>query len=102
MNRLENGNLKFNEEEISNIKYEEGVYDNITENQLFEVISEKIVDTDLEKSSSDVKFVIRELLTDKFYTATILDSMWNGEAEYNSKIEWIEVKPKTKTIVTYE
>lgn len=102
MNKLENGNLKFTEEEVSQIMYEDGVYDEDTEDILFVVVSEKIIDSDTEKSSITKRYIIEDKSNGKFYAGELGKSPWYMQGEYNAKEEWVEVKPKQITKTVYE
>ena len=93
-------NRKFTREEISSIQYDGGVYDDDGE-FVFEVVHEKVVDTDMEKSSVDVEFVIKELSTGKYYKAVLLDSQWIGQDAHNIALPWVEVVQKPITTFEY-
>lgn len=102
MIKLENGNLKFTEEEVSSILYDGGIWDEDTQKDSFIVVSEKIIDHDTEKSSVTKRIVIKEISTDKSYAAELGKSRWIHQEEYNAKVEWKEVKPRKVTNVEYD
>ncbi len=85
--------LKFTIEDINSIIYGEGVYTEEGE-ELYEVISNEIIDSDQEKSSITKKCVIKEVKTGKFYKAELGVSPWYGQDDYNMKEPWYEVLPK--------
>lgn len=91
--------MKLTEEQVKQIIYDGAAYeedDEDLENALYTVVSQKIVSHDREKNSSDVLYVIRDEKTKKKYTATLLDSVWCGQDEYNAQAEWEEVITKLK------
>ena len=94
--------MNFSKEDILDIMYEGGVWDQETDNQTFETVQDKVDYTDLEKGYQDHECVIREIATDKFYAATIKSNI----DEVTVRGEWKEVQAKTVTqtitTTTYE
>jgi hypothetical protein len=86
--------MKFNEEQIDNIMYDGGIYDENTKELLYQTVDEEIIDTDTEKSSTTIAFVVKEISTGKFFSAELDQSPWCMQKEYNAKTEWEEVKPE--------
>lgn len=93
---------KFTEKEIRDIVHEGGIYDETTETETYGVVHSEVIHMDREKNSNDVEYVIEEFSTGKFYKAVLLDSVWNGQAEYNAEQPWREVKRKETITYTYE
>ena len=93
--------LKFTQDEVSSIMYEDGIYDEEGE-LLFLTIEEDIVSRDSEKNSIQIDYVIQEVATGKFYSATLGKSPWIGQEKANAEESWVEVKAKKKTITTYK
>jgi hypothetical protein len=93
--------LKFTEEQISSIMNEDGVYDK-DENLVFETISKEVTGTDQEKGRVEYEYVIKEIPTGKFYSASLSTSPWWKQDEANAEEEWREVKPKTIKKTVYK
>lgn len=81
----------FNEDEINQILYDGGLYD-VDGNCEFEVIKNEIIKFNKEKSSCEKEIVIKELSSGKLYEATLNDSQWIGQDEYNIMQKWFEVE----------
>ena len=93
---------KFNEEELSQIFCDEGVYDENGE-AIFEVVEEQQTYIDLEKGYIKNNYVVKEIATGKFFkgegfTQTSDDFLF----ERNVKIQWQEVFPYAETVTRYK
>lgn len=94
---------KFTKDEIRNIMYNDGIYDKETEEELlYEKIYEEIINSDMEKGSIDIEFVVKEIKTGLFYKAILGKSDWWKQDEVNADTEWEEVKEKIITKKIYE
>jgi len=93
--------IKFTEDQIEELICYGYVNTDDDEETLYEVVHEETVSFDKEKSSADIEYVVKELSTGKFYKATLLNSQWYGQNEYNARQEWKEVFPHKETITTY-
>lgn len=92
----------FTEEQISSIMYDNGIYDEETGNEtIYEIVSQETVSFDQEKNHLSVEYVIHEIATGKYFKATLGQSPWYLQSEYNAKEIWEEVTPKKITTVTY-
>lgn len=94
--------IKFTEEEISSIMHEGGVYDEDGEKLIFETVSEEVTDTDQEKGRVEYEYVIKEVSTGKFYSATLAESPWWKQGQVNAAESWSEVKPKIVKKTVYK
>jgi hypothetical protein len=94
--------IKFTEEEISSIMYEGGVYDEAGEKLMFETVSEEVTGTDQEKGRVEYEYVIKEISTGKFYSATLAQSPWWKQGQVNATEEWSEVKPEIVKKTVYK
>ena len=92
--------IKFTEEQISNLPSSGKIRDDNGE-ILFIVVDQKIESFDKGKSAADVVYIIKELSTGKFYKATLMDSEWHGQDEYNANQSWTEVYPYEETVTSY-
>ncbi len=91
----------FTEEQIRSIMYEEGIYDTKNEIKLYTIVSEKIIDSDQSKNSTQHEYVIKEISSGKYFKAVLGDSPWIKQDMVNAKQIWHEVKPTTRTIIEY-
>ena len=93
--------MKFNEEQVGQIMYDGVVYDN--EKKILRVVMEKMTDNDQEKNSVTTNYVIQEIETGKFYTASLSESPWCDQAQANASVEWREVyeHKEVKTVLSY-
>ena len=93
--------MKFNKKEVEQIMCDGGIYDGNEE--LYEVVMEKITSNDREKNSVTTNYVIHELKTGKFYSASLSDSPWCMQDEVNASVEWKEVyeHKEVKTVFSY-
>jgi len=97
---------KFTERQTMDIMYEGGVWSEPTEEnengiQTFETIQEEIISTDSEKGSSDHYYVIEEVATGKYFSATLGQSPWCDQDRVNAEANWREVKRKEVTTIVY-
>lgn len=92
----------FTEEQVSSIIAFNGIFDEETGNEaLYEIVSEETVSFDQEKNHLSVEYVILENATGKYFKATLGQSPWYLQSEYNAKEVWKEVTPKETTTITY-
>tara|TARA_R110000796_G_scaffold159388_3_gene276189 strand:- start:13326 stop:13658 length:333 start_codon:yes stop_codon:yes gene_type:complete len=100
---MEKETRTFTEEEISHIQCYGGfgdTEDSETETG-YSVVAEEVVDTDMEKNSIDIEYVLEEHSTGKFFRGVLGKSPWNRQDEYNAKVVWKEVERTERTIYYY-
>lgn len=95
-------NKIFTEEEIKALMYEGAITTEEDDDPIFEVVKEDIIDFDREKNSTTIEYVIKECATSRYYKATLNQSQWYLQDEYNCKEEWAEVIPVEITTTVYE
>lgn len=93
--------MNFTDEQIEQITDFGAIYDE-NSNKLFDVVSEKIVNVDREKSITYTEYVLKDLATKKFWKGELMASEWMGNDEYNCDVEFEEVSPKTIEDTIYE
>ncbi len=88
--------MKLTQEQVSQILYEDELWDDKGDIILYKKISEKLSNFNSGKSSVYKTITIREAKTGKKYRATLCDNPWHMQDEHNSKIEWEELIPKKR------
>ena len=92
----------FTEIELESIMWEDGLWDENEENKIFSTINKKIISTDQEKNSVQKQFTIQHIESGRYFSATLGESPWYMQGEYNAKQPWYEVFPKKKEITVFE
>ena len=89
--------MKFNKQQIRDLLWEGWVWDE-NDKDLFKTVSDETVYFDLEKSYVTKKLVVQDLITNKFYTGTVMMSYHHD----NPAMEFKEVFPHTETVTIYK
>jgi len=92
---------KFNKEQARDILYEGGIMNEDDSNELYVVVDDEVTDTDQEKGRVTRTLVIKEVETDKYFSASLDESPWCEQASYNAKAVWEQVIPYSVTVTKY-
>lgn len=87
---------KFNEKEVNDIMYEDGIWSGKYPNQkpIYKTIEQETVYVDTGKGYEDIRYVIHEIDTDLYFQATLCRAEgWDEQSEVNSKVVWNRVIP---------
>jgi hypothetical protein len=92
---------KFNKSQASDILYSGGIMDDQGLDELYNVVSDEVTDTDQEKGRVTRTIVIQEVATKKCFIADLSESPWWKQAEANAEEVWTLVIPYTVTVTKY-
>ena len=92
---------KLSKSQARDILYEGGIMNEDDSNELYVVVDDEVTDTDQEKSRVTRRLVIKELETDKYFSAQLDESPWIHQAEENGNVVWEQVIPYSITVTKY-